>query len=426
MKEVKPVGKKPVRIGQLIKIVVFLLITAAVFHFFTLVYDSAPDQQVEAYRTLPENSVDLAIVGSSAVYRYFNTMQAWEQYGITAYDYAVAGANGENNIFSIKDVLKTQKPKALLVEVRGYFGSRDVAEFNGDMYRYIKNYRNPLDRWKILRHYAKLNGMKFSSSQLPYYLTLMMMHDDHKAILQAKNWKRALKGSKGQDLMEGKWFMGYTPKARVVQMPAPVYDPDIRHDLNPTGEEALRELLDYCSETGQKVILVSSPYIYSPDDNADMNAVQDIADEYGVTFLNGNKDASSIGIDYNVDFYNTYHTNLLGSVKYTDYILDRVREILDLPDHRGEKGLQLWDERDAAYNERKKVVLLKLYTALAQMYPDSQYVQMAASLQAEADAAAAEQAEDDDAAQEQDASWQMEAVSEEETAQTNAADFAGG
>ena len=175
MKEVTQNRRKQVTAPQLVKIIVFLVVTALIFQFLTLLYD-----RPKSYR----------------LYDYDDSMEAWEKYGISSYAYGIAGAVGENTIFSLKDLLKHQSPKVALIEVRGFLGSRSMNGMTTNMYRYIKNYANPFKRWEILNHYNKMTGIRFSSDQLPYYLTLIMNHENYWRLFDSSNWKRVIKGGK--------------------------------------------------------------------------------------------------------------------------------------------------------------------------------------------------------------------------------------
>ena len=143
MKEVTQNRKKPITAPQLVKIIVFLVVTALIFQFLTLLYDRPKSYRLYDYENLPENTVDAVVIGASTVYRYYDSMEAWEKYGISSYAYGIAGAVGENTIFSLKDLLKHQSPKVALIEVRGFLGSRSMNGMTTNMYRYIKNYANP-------------------------------------------------------------------------------------------------------------------------------------------------------------------------------------------------------------------------------------------------------------------------------------------
>lgn len=365
MKEVTQNRKKPITAPQLVKIIVFLVVTALIFQFLTLLYDRPKSYRLYDYENLPENTVDAVVIGASTVYRYYDSMEAWEKYGISSYAYGIAGAVGENTIFSLKDLLKHQSPKVALIEVRGFLGSRSMNGMTTNMYRYIKNYANPFKRWEILNHYNKMTGIRFSSDQLPYYLTLIMNHENYWRLFDSSNWKRVIKGGKRDfSAVDASQFMGYAIGDRVVPQSAIPYDEHYQTKLAQGGENALREVLDYCRKIGQEVILVASPYAYTQDDMGELNAVTAIAQEYNVPFLNANKDQEKLGIDFSTDYYDAHHTNLLGAVKYTDYLLDYLTQHYQFTDHRGDEAYVVWEQEDAQYRPAKEAALASLDTQI--------------------------------------------------------------
>ena len=361
MKEVTQNRRKPVTVPQLVKIVVFLVVTALIFQFLTLIYDSPKSRTLIEYESLPKDTVDTVVIGASTVYRYYNPMEAWEKYGIASYAYGIAEAVGENTIFSLKDLLKHQKPKVVLIEVRGFLGSRSMEGMATNIYRIIKNYTNPFKRWEILNHYNRMTGMHFSADELPYYLTLIMNHENYWRLFESANWKRVLKGGKRNTfVVNTRQFMGYAMKSRVVPQSAIPYDEDYKTELAQGGENALREVLSYCRKIGQEVVLVSSPYVYSEEDMGELNALEIIAEEYNVPFLNANRDQAKVGIDNSTDYYNSRHTNLLGAIKYTDYLLDYLTQHYQFTDHRGDEAYAAWEQEDAEYRPAKEASLTLL------------------------------------------------------------------
>lgn len=365
MDKVMKTGRKPIRAGQFIRTIIFLAVAALIFQFLTLLYDRPESYRLVDYNNLPENTVDTVVVGASTVYRYYNPMEAWEKYGIASYSYGIAGAVGENTIFSLKDLLKHQKPKVVLIEVRGFLGSRSMTGLTANMYRYIKNYKNPLYRWEILHHYNQMTGIHFSSDQLPYYLTLLMNHENYWMLLKPENWKRVLKGGDADSsAKDANQFMGYAMKGVVVPQTGIPYDQNYVTKLSEGGENSLREILEYCEKIGQDVVLVSSPYIFSQEDMGELNAISAVADEYGVPFLNGNKDFEKIGMDLSKDFYDGHHANLSGGLKYTDYLLDFLIENYDLPDRRGDEAYSIWEKEYQQYQPAKEATLASLESQL--------------------------------------------------------------
>lgn len=351
--------RRPAPAGRVTKAIIFLVILALLFHFLTLVYDRPVSKNVLDYQSRPENTIDVVTIGSSNVYRYFIPSEGWLKYGITSFAYALAAAEGENTIWMVKDVLKTQKPKLLILEVRGFLGTRNRKALSPSTYRLIKNYANPLDRWKIIRHYCRINGISFSPDQVPYYLTLLLNHENYWTLMRPENWKKAVRGTKfTREPGEGP-FLGYVPAGNVQAQKQTAYDETYIEDLSAENEASLREILDYCRKIGQDVMLVSSPFIYTKQEIGELNAVALLAKEYGIPFLNTNTSGNTekMGIDFGYDFYNSHHTNICGAIKYSNLVFDYLHENYELDDHRGDPDYAYFDEETKAY-QKKRIVLL--------------------------------------------------------------------
>lgn len=359
-------GRKGIGPGRLIRACAFLLTATLLFHYLTLVYDRPVSYRLAAYRSLPKDSVDAVSIGASTVYRFFNPMEGWEKFGISSYAFGYAGMDCEHTIFAVEDVLKTQKPKVILLEVRGFLGSRTKTGMTASTYRVIKNYRNPLDRWRILNHFNRIMGQRFSADQIPYYLTLVMNHENYWTLIKPGNWKKALRAD--NSIFSGgreNTFMGYSAGGKVTPLTRLPYDKNRIDPLGQVGEKALREVLDKCREKNQEVMLVASPFAYSEEDIGQLNRVAQIAEEYGISFLNTNERTDQMGIDYGTDFADPKHTNVLGAIKYTDYIYSYLKDRYALADHRGESGYQNWEQEDLRYQTRKDQAIASIREILS-------------------------------------------------------------
>ena len=74
-------------------------------------------QQIEVFHSLPENSLDVIIYGSSHAWRSVMPMQMYDEYGIGAYNYGAFWQKLNTTYVFLNDSLDTQKPKVALIEV---------------------------------------------------------------------------------------------------------------------------------------------------------------------------------------------------------------------------------------------------------------------------------------------------------------------
>ncbi|MCR4689720.1 MAG: hypothetical protein K5739_00015 [Lachnospiraceae bacterium] len=103
--------KKLYRLGA------FLLIGALLICIFVNTFSFDFATRMKAYHRLPKDSVDVVIFGSSHAYRNVDTPIMFEDYGITAYDLGSPGQRLALTYYQMKDDLKTQNPKVVVLEV---------------------------------------------------------------------------------------------------------------------------------------------------------------------------------------------------------------------------------------------------------------------------------------------------------------------
>ena len=84
--------------------------------------------------------------------------------------------------------------------------------------------------------------------------------------------------------------------------------------------------------------------------------IGDIVSSYGYEFLNTNDHYREMGIDFSTDFYNAGHVNVYGAQKYTRFVADHIKGKYSVPDHRGDKDYEEWDENYLSAKKRERKV----------------------------------------------------------------------
>ncbi|MBC6680845.1 hypothetical protein [Zhenpiania hominis] len=146
-------------------------------------------------------------------------------------------------------------------------------------------------------------------------------------------------------MSEGKTF------AQKPQKPA-VYTENTEK-LAPETERMFNDLLDYCDSIDTEVLFVLSPFSAKEDNVGRLNEAVRIAEERGYPVLNFNTKelVEDVGINWETDFYNSNHANILGAEKYTKYLANYIAEHYDMEDHRGDPAYKSWDESYESYVE---------------------------------------------------------------------------
>ena len=76
----------------------------------------------------PKDSVDVLAVGTSLAYAGINTNVLWEEYGIAAYDLCSAEQPFWVSYYTIREALKTQHPKVILLDAKPAIYTRDYSK----------------------------------------------------------------------------------------------------------------------------------------------------------------------------------------------------------------------------------------------------------------------------------------------------------
>ena len=119
--------------------------------------------------------------------------------------------------------------------------------------------------------------------------------------------------------------------------------------------EVLRDLLDYIGESGKEALFIVSPYVMeSVETRMQFNYLERVITEAGYPVLDFNRHIEEIGIDFSEDFYDYgSHVNALGEVKCTEFLKKYLTDNYDLPDRRGVKGYESWDEAWELYQRKQ-------------------------------------------------------------------------
>ena len=126
--------------------------------------------------------------------------------------------------------------------------------------------------------------------------------------------------------------------------PAPVLEKE---------EVYYRKIIELIQEEGIPLLIVAAPFQHNDLQYCQLLTAREIAEEYGVPFLNANDIYSAIDIDYATCFADETHLNFLGGPAFTKYVASYVNHQYDLPDHRGDAAYASWDSDAAVLGRRR-------------------------------------------------------------------------
>ena len=270
------------------------------------------EKKTSFFSKVPEDTIDVIIIGDSESYSAFNPLQLWKEQGITSY---ICGTHAQRlcDTYSIlKSNLETQSPELIVLETNCLFRYAGVKPELTDKTLYevskqlaVFKYHN---RWKQLfslvdtteqkklakEHLRK--GFKLRTDIVPY--------------------------------TGGEWMK----------------ESNKRKNFGERAEEYLTKIHELCEENDIQLVLVTTP---APDNwtYAKHNSVNDWAQSNGVTYLDMNFEHEKMQIDWSKDTRDAGdHLNYIGAKKLTTYFGAYLKENYSLTDHRQDEVYSSWDE----------------------------------------------------------------------------------
>lgn len=284
------------------------LIIGSVFYLGNLVRPTDTDiaiSTIETFHTLPENSLEVIGYGSSHMWRGLDVMEMYEKYGIGAYNYGCNWQHINTTALFIKDSLRTQSPKVILIETFNVDSILMNTGINGEIY-----YTRGISDFEGKREYLKQCFQDDWERYLSYYMPLSAFHE---------NWVNINKIS-FRDPTKGAGFfdtMGYMSSDAVC--PITIGDPSAfnQKELNVYALEILDEVVSICKKQNIEIIFYTAPwqgeYEYG-------DAMERYAEENGCKYFNMFELVEEVGLDGNTDFSDAGHLNDNGSIKVADYL----------------------------------------------------------------------------------------------------------
>lgn len=327
-----------------IRVVCFFLLTALLLGYATYVLTPKNDYGICSMVNLycqPENTVDVLAVGTSMVYAGVNTNVLWSEYGIAAYDLCSAEQPFWVSYYVIREALKTQHPKVILLDAKPAVYTRDFS----------KRGRTILSTFGIKgldnRIGAIMACVETPADALDYILGLPQVHSNY----QTLTWEDfSLPPDNGGRGVNWKGFIEMDAVEHH-QRPSMVWT-NTKRNLNEREEEYARKIFELCRSEGIELMLLGLPNPDYANDHMYYNALWAVAEEYGITGINYNDPQLRFGMRYSSDFADWQHLNVKGSITLSQKLGADLLERYDLPDRRDDAAYDSYERTAAAWREQ--------------------------------------------------------------------------
>lgn len=289
-----------------------------------------------------ENKIDVVFMGSSHCYCGIYPAILWEQQGIAAFDMSVSGQDKNTNYYNLLELLKTQKPKVVLIDTYALLYDRHAVEAN--------EYRNYLSMNWSLNTLKHVSGYVEKERQADFFARFPIIHTRYQE-LEKYDFVDYLPNDFGR----GEY---YSWRKNPVSFDGSIFQDEELGELSDSNRDWLDRLMELSEEKDFELQFMYLPSAVNLEEQRIVNAAADYAEGRGYRFIDFNKIKSEVGIDDSTDFVDAFHLNGYGAAKLTEYIGRNLLQTNSLQDHRGDKEYIQWD-RDAAwmYDCRKREVM---------------------------------------------------------------------
>lgn len=337
-------GMRKQRWTSVCKIVCFLAMCLVTLFCLSYLFRpvSVSRKNICGFYAEQKNTLDMVYIGGSACYRYWEGLQAWNDYGFTSFNIAADAIQPQVLKYLVKEAQKTQSPQLFVVDLRpfqyGDLYSQQEELLNMERVAPFRNVSDSM-KYSLNRYQMVENGAPSGEEKWTYHFDLAKYHSLVVSLLQKDNWRYL----DNEEPLDNKGFWENDEVSSILRA-----DFSAVTEMQPLSEEVdgiFRDLLTYCKENHLEVLFVVHAYQIAEEDQKKYNYMkQVIEEEYGFDYLNVNDYFEEIGFDPDHDFYNMDHANLLGADKYTNFLAGYIHRTYQLPDHRKDDSYESWNE----------------------------------------------------------------------------------
>lgn len=319
--------------NKILKVICFIVILSVLFFQFEKVFNFKYGDGIyslSCFYEEPENSIDVLCFGSSHVFENINTGVLWSEYGIADFNLCGSVQPIWNTYYYMKEALKTQRPKVMIVDIYGTIQTEDYTDHS----RIIKN------------NY----GLKFSKDKIDSILVSSPKESWLDYLMEHSNYHNRYSEIGRSDFVEHlgmgnyKHWKGFglNTATQSISEPKEFYTNEITK-LTDKVTEYLLKIIDLSKQNNIPLLLIKTPYKITLDDQRKYNTVEKIAKENNIPFVNFNLYYKEIGLDFNIDYADNNHMNHLGNVKFSRYFAEYLKDNYDIPDRRGDSMYDSYD-----------------------------------------------------------------------------------
>lgn len=282
-----------------------------------------------------DDLIDVAFVGSSHVFTGIYPAVLWQDYGYSAFDMSISGEDINSSYHTIVELLKTQSPQVVCVDLFGLLYEGYGLEGN--------LLRNALAMKLSSNGYEFLKDIVPEKDIMKYLFRFPIIHTRYRELTKYDFITRPLnKYARGEVYLNN--CMSFTMDS---------FDESKTNDICELSEahrEWIDSLVELADLSGFKLVLYVTPFEITYEQQTIINSAIQYAENRGIDCCDFNKQIEELSVDSMTDFTDKGHLNYLGAYKLTSWFGEWLEENANLVDHRGDMRYWQWMDDEHAYS----------------------------------------------------------------------------
>lgn len=315
--------KKKLYTTRIVKLLAFFLVLLCTLSFLQTYALRRLDHnsiRLNGFYHEEQDSLDVVLLGASEVYTSFAAGRAYDKFGFTSYPFATESITTDGMMTALKEIVRIQHPKLILIEPNAYlYGNTNNESNEGHIRKLIDNV--PLNQNKI--EFVEHNASP--DEKIEYYLPLIKYHGMWSEY--PKPMRRVVSTIQ-QDIRGFSYLKGIRTTTKIFKPDQKILNEMASKEtgtkkLTPELQQKLVALLDYCKQENLNVVFFRTPHLVYSQTYTRVkrsNEAAKLINSYGYDYINLERDWKKIGLNLSRDFYNYDHMNIYGTEKLTDYL----------------------------------------------------------------------------------------------------------
>ena len=316
------------------------------------------------YSQIPAGTIDVLAIGTSELYDGFSPIITYEEEGFTGYNFAMTFRSALTEYYQLQYILEYQTPSVLLCDFSSLYQDMLPSDAEPVHRKVVACMPDKKLKEQLIREICQVDK---SQSYLTWEIPLLRYHSMWSQLtdVEFSRDRRLQPGyssyRKGDGMVADGEGVGNQVGEIDCQLKA--ITPEL-WDCAGTEPHALSEysvgyydkIIDLCRSKGIVVVAVEMPAPgYAGRSAARLETTKAFLASRGIPFLNycTYEQVQRMGLNIEDHYFDDTHMNLAGAAVVSRALAQDLKEIVDLPDHRGDPGFyDEWEAPLAQFREK--------------------------------------------------------------------------